>query len=269
MCFACSPFAGALAGALYGPHGLAANGGPGAPWPRLLERRAASYATPRRRRPRAVTRSMSAARSSRSMTRSPGRPEAVLVRGGKIVAVGTRAEVENQAKEPMATVDLNGKALLPGFVDPHGHVVMVGLQALAANLLPAPDGEGNDIAALQRILRGWTARNGRVIDRYGFIIGFGYDNSQLKEQRHPTRTDLDAVSSDTPILIVHQSGHLGVLNSKALDQAGVTKGRPIRLAARFGAKPTARPRTVSARRRPSSARPASFWAASTHRPTSK
>ena len=101
-----------------------------------------------------------------------------------------------------------------------------GLQALAANLLPAPDGEGNDIPALQRILRDWIGKNGKVIERYGVIVGFGYDDSQLKEQRHPTRADLDAVSSDTPILIVHQSGHLGVLNSKALAEAGVTKDTP-------------------------------------------
>ena len=142
--------------------------------------------------------------------------EAVLVRGGKIVAVGPRAEVEKQAQGPIGIVDLEGKALLPGFVDPHGHVVMVGLQALAANLLPPPDGEGADIPALQRILSDWIGRNGKVIERYGVIVGFGYDDSQLEEQRHPTRADLDAVSSDMPILIVHQSGHLGVLNSKAL-----------------------------------------------------
>lgn len=152
--------------------------------------------------------------------------EAVLVRGGKIVAVGPRREVERQATGPVTTVDLNGKALLPGFVDPHGHVVMVGLQALAANLLPAPDGRGNDIATLQLILRDWIGKNGNIIERYGVIIGFGYDDSQLEEQRHPTRADLDALSSGIPIMIVHQSGHLGVLNTKALDRAGVTKDTP-------------------------------------------
>jgi len=152
--------------------------------------------------------------------------EAVLVRGGRIVAVGARSEVESKANGPIKTIDLKGKALLPGFVDPHGHVVMVGLQALAANLLPAPDGQGNSIPALQRILRNWITKNGKIIERYRVIIGFGYDDSQLEEQRHPTRADLDAVSSDIPILIVHQSGHLGVLNSKALEEAGLTKGAP-------------------------------------------
>ena len=53
------------------------------------------------------------------------------------------------------------------------------------------------------------------------IIGFGYDNAQLAEVRHPTRADLDEVSAEIPIIIVHQSGHLGVANSAALEQAGI------------------------------------------------
>ena len=56
----------------------------------------------------------------------------------------------------------------------------------------------------------------------GWIVGFGYDDSQLAEQRHPTRDDLDAVSSDVPLLVIHQSGHLGAANSAALALAGVT-----------------------------------------------
>ena len=152
--------------------------------------------------------------------------EAVLVRAGRIVAVGARADVEKQGQAPVTTVDLAGKAMLPGFFDPHGHVVMVGLQALSANLLPAPDGEGNDIPALQRLLRDWIAKNGKIIDRYKLIVGFGYDDSQLKEQRHPTRDDLDAVLKDIPILIVHQSGHIGAVNSKALEVAGIGPDTP-------------------------------------------
>jgi predicted amidohydrolase YtcJ len=147
--------------------------------------------------------------------------EAVLVRAGRIVAVGPRADLEKQAQAPVRTIDLGGAALLPGFFDPHGHVVMVGLQALSANLLPAPDGAGNDIAAIQRLLREWIGKNGAVIERYKLIVGFGYDDSQLKERRHPTREELDAVSKDTAVMIVHQSGHLGVLNGKALEATGV------------------------------------------------
>ncbi|GJE38622.1 amidohydrolase [Methylobacterium persicinum] len=224
MCFACSPFAGALADAVsrrvllkHAFAGVASAGLAG-----VTRRFVCSPAE-------AASEGADTLFSGGPIvTIDDARPtaEAILVRGGRIVAVGARADVERQASGPVRTVDLQGKALLPGFVDPHGHVVMVGLQALAANLLPAPDGAGNDIPALQRILRDWIVGNSRIIDRYGVIIGFGYDDSQLREQRHPTRADLDAVSSDVPIVIVHQSGHLGSLNGKALDRVGVTRDTP-------------------------------------------
>jgi hypothetical protein len=112
--------------------------------------------------------------------------------------------------------------MLPGFFDSHGHAYAVGLQASVANLLPPPDGAGEDIAALQRLLRDWASENEAIVKKVGWIAGFGYDDSQLAEQRHPTRDDLDKVSTDLPVLIIHQSGHIGVGNSKALEIAGVT-----------------------------------------------
>lgn len=148
--------------------------------------------------------------------------EAVAVRSGKIMAVGSAAELEALAGPNTRRVDLNGKTLLPGFVDSHGHAYVMGLQATTANLLPPPDGAGADIPALQQLLRDWAAANPAAIDRVGWIAGFGYDDSQLAEQRHPTREDLDAVAADIPVLIIHQSGHLGVGNSKALELAGIT-----------------------------------------------
>jgi predicted amidohydrolase YtcJ len=77
-----------------------------------------------------------------------------------------------------------------------------------------------DIASLQQKLRAWS--RSKAADRLGWIIGFGYDDAQLKEQRHPTRQDLDAVSTDIPILPIHQSGHLAAVNSKALELAKIT-----------------------------------------------
>ena len=112
--------------------------------------------------------------------------------------------------------------MLPGFVDSHGHVVMGGLQALSANLLAPPDGDVTDIASLQATLRQWADDNAAVVDQVQMIIGFGYDNAQLAELRHPNRDELDAVSSDIPVLIVHQSGHLGVANSAALALVRIT-----------------------------------------------
>ncbi len=152
--------------------------------------------------------------------------EAVAVRAGRILAVGTRAHVEATRGPGTRMVNLEGRTMLPGFVDPHGHVAMVGLQAVGANLLAAPDGEGNDIPALIRILRDWAARNEAAVRRYGLIFGFGYDDSQLKERRHPTRDELDQVSTEVPVLIIHTSSHLAAVNSKALEKVGITAATP-------------------------------------------
>lgn len=154
------------------------------------------------------------------------RAEALAVRGGRILAVGGRDEVMAKAGRGARRVDLGGRALLPGFVDPHGHVSFVGLQAISANLLPAPDGEGDSVAALQRVTRAWIEANRPFIDRYKLVMGFGYDDSQLREQRHPTRRELDEISAEVPVLFIHQSGHLGVANSKALEAAGISAATP-------------------------------------------
>lgn len=148
--------------------------------------------------------------------------EAVAVRGGRIVAVGNADEVMSFADADTRILDLGERALLPGFVDSHGHGYVLGIQATTANLLPPPDGLGADIATLQALLRDWAEANAQAIERVGWIAGFGYDDAQLAEGRHPTRDELDAVSTDVPIIIIHQSGHLGVANSKALELAGVT-----------------------------------------------
>jgi predicted amidohydrolase YtcJ len=150
------------------------------------------------------------------------RAEAVAVRNGRIIAVGPASEVMAYRGDDTEILDLGGRTMLPGFVDSHGHVVMGGLQALAANLLSPPDGPVTDIPSLQVALSQWVADNQEIVDRVNLIVGFGYDNSQLAELRHPTREELDAVSADVPIMIVHQSGHIGVANSRALEIAGVT-----------------------------------------------
>jgi hypothetical protein len=154
------------------------------------------------------------------------RAEAVAERGGRIIAVGTAADVMRLRGPQTRMIDLAGRAMAPGFIDPHGHITFGGIQALSANLLPPPDGEGSDIASIQRLLREWIAANAEAVRRVNLIIGFGYDNAQMKELRHPTRDDLDVVSRDTPIMLIHQSGHLGAANSKALEVAGVTAATP-------------------------------------------
>ncbi len=148
------------------------------------------------------------------------RAEAVAEKDGKILAIGAADEVMAHKGPGTELLDLEGRTMLPGFFDAHGHVFMGGLQALSANMLAPPDGEVNEIALLQQTLRDWAAANAEAVERYDLIIGFGYDNAQLAELRHPTRDDLDAVSRDVPIVIIHQSGHLAALNSAALEVVG-------------------------------------------------
>ena len=152
--------------------------------------------------------------------------QALAVEDGRIVAVGALDTVLALADAGTRRVDLKGAPLLPGFVDSHSHVNFIGIQAMSANLLPPPDGEGASVAAIQGILRDYLTSQPGLQREIGWVIGFGYDDSQLAEQRHPTRQEMDAVSVDVPILLIHQSGHLGVANSRGLQMAGVTADTP-------------------------------------------
>jgi predicted amidohydrolase YtcJ len=157
-----------------------------------------------------------------TMNDAQPRAEAVAVKDGRIVAVGTPEEIEAFRGEGTVVTDLAGRALIPGFVDAHGHIFGGGIQALSANLLAPPDGDVTDIAGMQQKLRDWIAENRELVEKANLIIGFGYDNSQLAELRHPTAAELDAVSTEFPIYVVHQSGHLGTANTKAMELAGIT-----------------------------------------------
>jgi predicted amidohydrolase YtcJ len=154
------------------------------------------------------------------------RAEAVAEKGGRIIAVGSEAAVMRHRGPNTRTINLAGRALLPGFFDAHGHMFIGGLQALSANLLAPPDGNVTDITSLQQTIRDWISANKGAVERFGLIMGFGYDNATLAEHRHPTKADLDAISTHYPIYLVHQSGHMGAANSKALEIIGYTANTP-------------------------------------------
>lgn len=154
--------------------------------------------------------------------KEPTYAEAVVQREGKIIFVGSKAEAFKQFEGKAAQYNLEGKTLLPAFVDGHGHMYNVGFVSLCANLLAPPDGPGKDIESIVNTLNAFkTSEDGQyLISKLGWITGNGYDDSQLKEGTHPTAKDLDKVSTDYPVVIVHQSGHLGVINSKAIEMMG-------------------------------------------------
>ncbi len=143
--------------------------------------------------------------------------EALAVEGDRIVAAGSEAELADFADGATRVVDLGGHALLPGFIDAHGHFPGAGIYAVAADLNSPPIGTVRDLAELRAALAAMAQRT----DPGDWIVGMGYDDTLLAERRHPTRADLDAVSTEHPIAAFHISGHLAVANTPALALLGI------------------------------------------------
>ena len=180
----------------------------------------------------AVTRMAAAAPADRIIrggpivTVNPAQPnaEAVAITDGKIVAVGSEADVMKHKGEATEVIDLGGKTLVPGFVDGHSHffsLVDVQTQALCASPPAGPCTNVADvIAALKQV------QERRKLGAGKFVMGFGYDPELLAERRPPTKQELDAAFPDNPVILVHVSGHGAMLNSKALAVYGITAATP-------------------------------------------
>ncbi len=140
-------------------------------------------------------------------------PEAVAVQGNRITRVGALGEVMAEAGPGTTTVDLDGRALLPGLNDNHTHPISFGqgLGQIDASPAAAPA-----LAAVQEAFRARACEQSS-----GWLLGRGYDDSRLDVHRHPTRFELDEATGDRPALLVRTCGHLAVANSAALTLAGV------------------------------------------------
>ena len=149
--------------------------------------------------------------------------EAVAVHEGKIVAVGRSSEIERMVGPNTTVIDLKGKTLIPGIYDAHSHVSAAGTIGLfEANLNSPPISTVENIEQMVELLKQQQAKVGPD----GWVTGFGYDDTLLAEKRHPTRDDLDKVSTTQPVYITHVSGHLSVANSFALALAKITASTP-------------------------------------------
>jgi predicted amidohydrolase YtcJ len=161
-------------------------------------------------------------------------PEAVLTDGDTITAVGTLADL--RARCPGGTVehDLAGQTLIPAFLDPHGHFPDPGfIRLFRADLSSPPRGDCADMATALQRLRAKAAET----PRGEWVMGVLFDNTAIAEGRMPTREELDEVSTDHPVWVIHASGHNGVANSLALARHGVDRSTPDPLGGRFGRDP--------------------------------
>lgn len=162
------------------------------------------------------------ASASRILTGGPihtmaGGPAAEAVRtdGGRINAVGPTAELEAMGAAEL--VDLDGRCLMPGFVDAHTHPLMHGQCMSWADLSTAAS-----IDEVVKILR----EHGTGLSTGAAIRGYGYDQHRLAEDRHPTAADLDRVADDREVTVMHTSGHGYVANSRALANGLITATTP-------------------------------------------
>ncbi len=149
---------------------------------------------------------------------TPVYAEAVATMAGEIVFVGNQDEALSRYPE-VRHRDLEGNTLLPGFVDPHGHFMFALNMVNQVNVANPPVGTVVDIPSTIDALEAYQAE--AQVPVGGWIVGWGYDQEGLVEGRHMTKNDLDAHFPDHKVMLIHVSGHGAVLNSKALEFAGV------------------------------------------------
>ena len=144
-------------------------------------------------------------------------PLSIAIADKKIIWIGSIKEgkkIEGQHR------DYGNQSILPGFIDAHGHASFVAFSTQVANIASKPVGPVNAIENIQLELKEFINKGNLKPGEW--VIGMGYDDSLLEEQRHPTRKDLDAVSTTNPIYLIHVSGHLGAANTLGLSLANIT-----------------------------------------------
>lgn len=144
----------------------------------------------------------------------------VAVRNGRIIAVDSAAAIRGMAGPSTAVLDLDGRTVVPGFIESHNHPAGLGI-ALAASVdagTPPNERVADIVGRVESSVRDHL--------RGEWITGYRYDDSLLRDDRHPTRADLDPVSPANPVVLRHVTGHFAVANSAALRAVGITGATP-------------------------------------------
>ncbi|TAF59160.1 MAG: amidohydrolase, partial [Flavobacterium sp.] len=146
--------------------------------------------------------------------------EAVAIKNGKIIFVGSNADAEKIKGDSTIMKNLDGKTLLPGFLDAHSHYFNSLLVANQCKLYAPPSGPAKDVESIITALI--TFAEERKIPKGEMIMGFGYDDNVMPEGKLLNRDDLDKAFPDNPVRIDHVSMHGAVMNSLALKHYGIS-----------------------------------------------
>ena len=144
--------------------------------------------------------------------------EAVAVKGDRISAVGTRSEVEPLIGPETRVIDLQGRTALPGFIENHIHMT----NSHRGSWLQV----GPDSVSSIRDIRELVEERVKTTARGQWVLGYGYHPERLKEGRHPTRFDLDSVSPDHPVGLIHRESMSWTFNTLGLRRIGVQDTTP-------------------------------------------
>lgn len=145
--------------------------------------------------------------------------QAVLVQEDGILFAGDLDKALELAEENCEKIDLEGRTLMPAFIDPHSHFIACANSLLQCQLAECKSideicSKMKDFAETENILKG------------DWIRATGYDQNSLKEGRAPDRFELDKIFPDNPVVLQHASGHVGSFNSYALKELGVNRDTP-------------------------------------------
>jgi predicted amidohydrolase YtcJ len=143
----------------------------------------------------------------------PSRAQAMAVRDGRIVAVGTNDDIRKLKGTQTKVVDLGGHFVMPGFNDAHLHLASGGFEKLNVNLTGS-----QSLAEMQQRVGSKASRKGEG----EWLVGRGWDHTLWPGQPLPTCQDLDAVTSGHPAIFVRVDGHIAIANSAALKAANIT-----------------------------------------------
>lgn len=145
--------------------------------------------------------------------------DGLALKGTRILATGTREQIMALKGPRTEVVELAGRAVTPGLIESHCHMTSYGTNQLGINIKwPNVKSIADIQAKVKEKIKSTPPAT--------WIRGWGYDQTKLAENRHPTRWDLDAISPDHPVLLGRTCGHIAVANSRALAAAGLTDQSP-------------------------------------------